>query len=75
MRYVITDTFEIDADNPLLNKKFQKIVLPERAMVNIIDKTKDMFDNNIEYWRKSDGWIFKITKENIVNFNIYDDPE
>ena len=63
--YLPVKTFDVIADNFFLNKKSQKISLYKQEKVGIIYKQKDMFDDSIEHWTTSCGWVLKIHKSNL----------
>lgn len=68
MTYKSDRTFNLLADNPEEGISCQEITIYEDDCLNIVHKIKDLWSREIEYWQTNDGWLLKITPDNIQYF-------
>jgi len=61
--YFPTCNIELIADNPCRGIKSQKVTLYKEEQFTIVNKQKDMFNADVEYWMNPDCWVLKITPD------------
>jgi hypothetical protein len=73
MRYRINTTFNVFGDQLIYGKNGQKVTLYKDDSIKIISRMKDMWNNDIEHWQTSCGWLLKITEDILPYFDKNED--
>jgi len=67
-RYAILDDVIVQADCPIDNRTSDRVVLPSGEEISIHGETPDLFDASLRYWATGNGWILKITNDDLNYF-------
>jgi hypothetical protein len=67
-RYLLLEDVIVQADCPIENRESDRVVLNSGEEIVIFGETPDLFDKTIRYFATNNGWILKVSDEDLKFF-------
>jgi len=67
-RYALLKDVIVQADCPINKRSSDRVVLPSGEEISIHGETFDLFDASVRYWATGNGWVLKITDNDLPYF-------